>query len=345
MSSNAVASLLKTHGPRLARLKRHSPVPYYQQALLSVREDPWVMGWKIGGDFLNRLLTLTALGFFLVLFVGHFDGYMIEHGNVSSWLDEIRRVVSSKSFITGSTGTIFVGALIAMCLDAFIRGGIWGTLANATMERPVVHWSTFFERGFARFPAMVGFKLLSYAVWLFLVGLATTLVVCLVQVSTVGAFSDLGPLAMGALWGMGGAIFFSVFVLFRLVLAATCAPLFLEDRPLGDAVFHAAVFVLHHTLQLYRLFLIMLAFTLIPLGLYWGVLMLQNLAIWYDTWVGVAAVLRLLGDIVLLASISAVSVLFYGALLAYYNGENMEISVESPDSSDSPPIDEADEKP
>lgn len=314
---------MRTYG--VARLlKSHSPLPYYERALTSVREDPWVIAWKVGSDFLYRLATLMVLGFFVALFADHFARSMTRHGDLGAWAREVADLVLSKPFIAGSVGTLGVVLMLGMCLDAFIRGGIWGTLAQSTQQRPVIRWKTFFERGTSRFPAMIGFKLLSYLVWVFLLTLAAMLFVCVLTVTTTGAFADASPLTLGALWGMAGAIFFSITVLFRLTLAATCAPLFLEDRPLGEAIIVAASFVLEHTLQLYRLFLVMLGLTLIPLGLYWSVLMLQNLAIWFDTLVSAAATVRLVADFVLLASISAVSVFFYGALLAYYDGKEGE---------------------
>jgi hypothetical protein len=299
------------------------------------------MLWKVGSDFLYRLATLMVLGFFVVLFADHFDRSMTRHGDLRVWARDLGEVVLSKAFIAGSVGTLGVVLMLGMCLDAFIRGGIWGTLAQSTQGSPVICWKTFFERGASRFPAMIGFKLISYLVWTFLFVLATTLFVSVVKVTTTGAFADASPLALGALWGMTGAIFLSTTVLFRLTLAATCAPLFLEGRSLAEAIVIAASFVLEHTLQLYRLFIVMLGCTLIPLGLYWFVLMLQNLAIWFDLLVSAAGLLRLVADFVLLASISALSVLFYGALLAYYDdkaskGPRLEIPLNTLDTDATP---------
>jgi hypothetical protein len=187
-------------------LKKHSPVPHYQRALRTVRVAPWLLVWKIGWDFLYRVVALSALGFVVVLIVEHFERSMVAYGDLSIWADELATILTSPTFITGSVGLLGIGALLAMSCDAFIRGGIWGTLARATDKTADVSLRTFFYQGTRRFTAMIGFKLLSYLTWLFLAMMGLTLAVSLWRVSTMGAFRDVGPWGMGAMWGLAGAV-------------------------------------------------------------------------------------------------------------------------------------------
>lgn len=295
---------------------------YYRAAWQVVRRDPLLVLWKIWASLFWRGVVVGLAVGLVVLLVAHFELHTLA-ATGESWGARLRALSGRPGVAVGLAGVLAVGWCAALLVDALVRGGIWGTYARGVRGEPVVAGRTFFEHTVARLDAALGLCVLSQAAYAGLAMLGVSIVVMLTRLPAV---SELGVWTKAGLWAAGLAPFLLFAALVRFTLMLTAAPVYLEGRDLGDALLCAAEVVVARLLDVYRVFITYLGLLLIPLFVYWSLLMLHNVLVLAEVLVPLALALRFAGEVVLFSSIAALSVLMSGAMFAFY-GEHRGLTV------------------
>ncbi|MBA2665299.1 MAG: hypothetical protein H0U74_23625 [Bradymonadaceae bacterium] len=292
--------------------------PYYKTAFAVLVKNPRLVVWKIGSGFFARVAALIALVSIAALFAAHLDAFA-HTGRSSSWLFELNAILRSPAFLLGSCGILFVVWLSALLVDALVMGGVFSTLASGLKDgddEPI----PFFERASRRLDGVIGLSLVSLGARAGLVLCAASVIVAsALALGPGGGLAELPLLGRAALWALGLSIYAVLAVLVRLSVEVVAAPMFLEDESLTESVLKAAAFVTDHVFELYRIFVTMLAVLLIPMAIYWVVLMVQNALMLAPALDLLGLAIRLAGELFLFASLAGVGVLFYGAIFAFYS--------------------------
>lgn len=286
-----------------------SALPYYKAALAILSRNPRLIVWKIASDvcaratsFLVAFITFTALG--ISIFTAP-------------------EILQRPAFITGLTGTAFVLWLISLFFSSFTHSGIYATLSNLLTPEISEDASppprqSFFSLALERLDATLGLQILSLAARAILVFLAAALALTLISTFPLSAQST-SSTQTSLVWAFGIALYMVFTLLMRLTIELIAAPLFLEKHSLSDAILHAADFVLEHPVQLYRIFIAMLSTMLIPMGVYFLLLMTQNAILMFAPPLApLGLLIRFAADLFLFISLAAVAVIFYAATFAYY---------------------------
>src|SRR5690606_15055829 len=145
-----------------------------------------------------------------------------------------------------------------------------------------------------RLDAVLGLCVLSQAAYGALAMLGASIVMALSRLPGSG---ELGVWAHAGLWAAGLAPFLLFVALVRFTLMLTAAPMFLGGRGLGDALLCAAEVVVARLLDVYRVFITYLGLLLVPLFVYWCLLMLHNVLVLGEVLMPLAIVLRVAGEV------------------------------------------------
>lgn len=302
-----------------------SALPYYKAALAIVFQNPRLAAWKIASDVFSRL----AYGLIALVLIASFGTAIVT----------VPDAFQSAAFITGVTGTAFVLWLFGMFFNAFAHSGIYATLNHILKKSPANTPSSeapqsdnspnptpsFFSNALERLDAAFGLQVISWTGRFILALLAVTLAITLFSSFPLHAAALNGSAATATIWAFGLALYMVLALLVRLTIELIAAPLFLDERSLSDSILHAADFVLQYPIQLYRLFVSMLSITLIPMGVYFLLLMTQNAILMFAPPLApVGLAIRLFADLFLFISLAVVAVIFYTAVFAFY-GEQRAI--------------------
>ncbi|TXD37751.1 hypothetical protein FRC98_08675 [Lujinxingia vulgaris] len=308
--------------------KTFNPLPFYRRAWEILKHDPWVFLWKMLADLLGRTANLALLAVAAAIVALDLQHFAASGGALTQWLDRFTAIASSPAFIAGLTGAIFCVALIGAALEALVTGGIWGMLAAGLRDEPIEKLRTFGRVALRRFPDVFALFLLRFAVRLVTICIAAAVAIGLANAFASPEFAGLGTFGKALTVALPLSFIVSWFALTRLVLEVIGAPMIIDDLSLGEAVLEAAAFVLDNFWPMYRLFIYALGLLLVPLGLYWVVLMAQNFAITWPALAAPLALLRFAGEVLMWASISVLGVLFYGAVFAFYRKDDRFVEEE-----------------
>ncbi len=305
--------------PKRTKKAAFSALPYYKAALAIVFQNPRLAAWKIAGDVVSRLTQ----GLIALVVIASFG----------TAIAAVPQAFQSAAFITGITGTAFVLWLFSLSFNAFIHSGIYATL-NHILKTPqpgatpsdtqptddsAQPTPSFFSSALERLDATLGLQIISWTGRSTLALLAATLVITLFSSFPLNAATLNGSATTATIWAFGIALYMVLTLIVRLTIELIAAPLFLDERSLSDAILHAADFVLEHPIELYRLFVSMLYITLIPMGVYFLLLMTQNAILMIApplAMLGLA--IRIFADLFLFISLAAIAVIFYTAVFAFY---------------------------
>lgn len=308
--------------------KTFNPLPFYRRAWEILKLDPWVFAWKMLADLLGRAANLALLAVVASLVALDLQRFAAGGGALSQWLDRFGAIASSPAFIAGLTGAIFCVAILGAALEALVTGGIWGMLATGLRDEPIEKLRTFGRVALRRFPDVFALFLLRFAVRLVTICIAAAVAIGLANAFASPEFAALGTFGKALIVALPVSFIISWFALTRLVLEVIGAPMIIDDLGLGEAVLEAAAFVLENFWAMYRLFIYALGLLLVPLGLYWVVLMVQNFALTWPALAAPLALLRFAGEVLMWASISVLGVLFYGAVFAFYRKDDQFVEEE-----------------
>ncbi|RVU48832.1 hypothetical protein EA187_05230 [Lujinxingia sediminis] len=316
--------------------KTFNPLPFYRRAWEILKHDPWVFAWKMLADLLGRAANVALLAVVAMVVALDLQHFAAGGGALSQWLTRFATIASSPAFIAGLTGAIFCVAIIGAALEALVTGGIWGMLAAGLRDEPIEKLRTFGRVALRRFPDVFALFLLRFAVRLVTICIAAAVAIGLANAFSSTEFAALGTIGKALIVALPISFMISWFALTRLVLEVIGAPMIIDDLGLGEAVLEAAAFVLENFWAMYRLFIYALGLLLVPLGLYWIVLMVQNFAITWPALTAPLALLRFAGEVLMWASISVLGVLFYGAVFAFYRKDDQFVEDEERRSGASP---------
>ncbi|RAL23686.1 hypothetical protein DL240_05875 [Lujinxingia litoralis] len=309
--------------------KTFNPLPFYRRSWELLRQDPWVFAWKMLADLLGRAASLALMGVLIAIVSLDLQHFSALGGTFNAWLARLSHVATSPSFLAGLTGAIFCVSLISSAIHALVTGGIWGLLAAGLRDDPIETLRTFWRAALLRFPDVFALFLLRFSVRLVTFCLALAAAVALIRAGQSPDFVALSPLTRALLITLPLSFLISWFALTRLVLEVIGAPMFIDNLGLGEAVLEGASFVLENFWAMYRLFIYALGLLLVPLGMYWIVLMIQNLGLAWPALTPALALLRFAGELLMWAAISALGVLFYGAVFAFYRKDDASVEEEA----------------
>lgn len=308
--------------------KTFSATPFYRKAWQILKQDWLVFVWKLLADVAARA-TMLGIGLLLMsLVIIDFQFFLTAGHSPLGWPDHLLSIFRSPLFIAGAVGALFFGALLATAAQALIIGGIWGLLDVGLRGDTVQRWSTFWQHALRRFPDVLALYLLRFAAGVVTSFLGAALVLITYDAASSGAlsaapqgwvvFAFAGSLTCLLAWSG----------LTRLALEVIGAPLVIDDVDLGEAILRGCAFVIDHFWSLYRLLIFALAVLLVPLGIYWVLIMVNNLTLFVPELATFGSILQLLGQLLLTVSITVIGIFFYGALFAFYHRDDEAVAIE-----------------
>lgn len=304
-------------------------LPFYKRSWNILRQDWLVFLWKFIADFVARSFGLALAFFVITLFTVDYQLFVSLGQPPLAWIDRISDVLRSPAFLAGLVGVAFFATLLATALQSFVVGGIWGVLATGLRGDAIARGRTFFATGLSKFPEVYSLFLVKLAV-----RAVTTLLVVSLLISAFYAATS-GGLEYWATWQKvllataTLSFLISWIALTRLVLNVIGAPLIIDGLPLGEAILHGAAFVVENFWAMYRLFIFALALMLIPLGLYWVIIMFSNLSLVWPILATPATLFTVFGELFLWVSVSFLGVLFHGAVFAFYRRDDDAFAAEN----------------
>ncbi len=308
--------------------RNFSATPFYKEAWKILKQDWLVIVWKLGADFVARALLMVIGLMVLTLFIIETQLYVAAGGHPILWIDHIIGIIRTPNFFAGFVGTLCFAALLATALQALVVGGIWGLIDVGLRGESIDRWSTFWHHAVARFPEVLALYLLRFAVGVITLFLGVAVFLVIYDSYLSGALqaaprwvvvvASAGSLT--CLMGWAG--------LTRLALEAIGAPLVIDDVELGEAILRGGAFVLDNFWSLYRLLIFALGVLLVPLGIYWVAIMLNNLTLLVPELSALGSILQLLGQILVTVALSVVGIFFYGALFAFYHRDDAAVANE-----------------
>ena len=302
--------------------KTFSALPFYQRSWEILKPNWTVFVWKILADLAARMAT-AAVGLVLVgLFVVDFQLHSAAGGGLLGWVEKIAQTVRTPSFIAGLVGLAFFASLIGTAIQALATAGVWGVIDRGLRDEPIKKIKTFWSQALEHFPAVFSLFLLRFAIQIVTILLFAALIMGIVHASAGGLYEG-APVLLKAIVIGGALTFFLAWAgLSRLALEVIGAPMIMDNVDLGEAILRGCLFTVDNFWSLYRLLIFALGLLLIPLGLYWMLIMVNNLTLIWPQLAPLGTMLRLFGELILWMSISAIGVAFYGAVFAFYGHDD-----------------------
>ncbi|MFW5968354.1 MAG: hypothetical protein ACOCV2_12590 [Persicimonas sp.] len=305
---------------------RFDAKPYFWAAWEVVKRDFSLLAFKIAADLVRSVAVVGVLIFIFVFLAGQVGLALEAEAGPLAGLIEFAERLQTPQFIIGAVGLIVVASVVGFTTEVTALSGIWGTFGDATRERPVRFVRSFFSGVSRHFPAALGLRVIT------VVGQATVLLtglsilVALFAASTGTTWLTDQPAIVRGLFFAAPLTVLSALALFvRLTLEIAAAPLIIDGRGLGASLLEAAHLVTRRFEPIYRLLLVAATLILAPLLLYWGLVMVQNIGMVVPELAPILGLMRLVGDVLMFAAMSVISVLFYGALFFYFADERGSI--------------------
>lgn len=294
----------------------------YRRGWQMLRDDWLVFIWKLMADFAARLTGL-AVGFVvLTLVIADFMQFSVGNVSILAWFDHIGAILQSPRFIAGIVGATFVANLVGVAIQAFVVGGVWGLLDRGLEGEPIAMFKTFFGQAVEQFADVMTLFALRFALGIVASLLGISIALGVVNGLTTGDLAAMAGWQSTLLLSLGLTIYIAWVALTRLVIEIAGAPLVIDDVDPGEALLRGADFVVENFWNLYRLLIFAVGLLLIPIGVYWVLIMVDNLAVLWPALEPLRPVTSLLqfgGQLLVYLSITAVGLLFYGALFAFYS--------------------------
>lgn len=324
--------------------KTFAATPFYRRAWQILKQDWLVFVWKLVVDFVARSSTVVVGLLVISLFALDLQWYTAAGGTPFGWLDRVVLILRSPMFLTGLVGALFFTALLTTAGQALVVGGIWGLVDVGLGEREIRRWSTFWRQALGRFPDVFALYLVRFAVGVVNILLAIALGLAFYHATTVGTL----PRAPQWLWVLliagSSTVVLAWIGLTRLALEVTGAPLVIDGVDLGEALLRGGAFALDNFWSLYRLIIFAAGVLLVPLGIYWAAIMVNNLTALVPALAAVGSVIQLGGQAFLTLSVTVVWIFFHGALFAFYHRDDRAVAREG-DDAPYPSVDDADPQP
>ncbi len=298
------------------------PRSYFKASWRLVRRHFLLVAFELAANLAHTLLWLgSAAVIALALFVG-IRGATAASGDKLAALDAFVAHLARPTFVIGAAGLMMCTWLTAICIDAFVSSGIWGTFAQATRGEPTRRWRTFWSHAPRHFAPVLSLRVTSVACEIIVALLGAMVVLGALFLTTGG-----GPLAHASVfsralaWAAPLSVLAAFAALVRMTTTLAAAPLLLEARGLGESILQAATLVTRRFIPLYRLMVLAAGLMLVPLFFYWGVLTFQDLTLDVAGIAPLTFMLRMFAEVVLFVATGVVTVLLYGALFLYYGHE------------------------
>lgn len=278
-------------------------------------------------DLALYLLRPLALLWVLTVLIVGFRGQGVrtfDPGAILAVVDRMEPVVA----LGGLAGFAVTFWLIGLAVDAFFSGGIYASFERALADDEVGGVGRFLDGVGVGFPKVVGLSLLSGVAQLTLFLIAGSLAVAVGSAFwEPGGLAEASVLAQTLALAVPAFVFFSLAILVRLTFRVAVAPLFLEDDAVGAALLEGAEFLIARIAAVYKLVAFAAGLLLAPLIGIWVLQMLGQALV-----VGTAAepllsAAEIAGQVVLYTSFSLASLLFYGAVFAFYAAEKGRIAI------------------
>lgn len=262
--------------------------------------------------------TVIGVALFLAA-LAHLIGALDANTPLQMWPVALISDLGEPQAVIGVAGFLFTGWMILFAAEALASAGVWGTLADLVRGREVRPLTTAFGRATERFADAVVVRLFTTCATVMLVSVLAGSVFGAVMVAAeFGVTVGFPTVGTAAAWALIFTLVAASVALVRLTVELVAAPLFVEDQQLGEAMLRAAGAVLRRPVFVYRLFVMAAAVLIPPLFLYYIAIMFQNVALQFDAMVGVAAILRVAADFVMLGGFAAFMVALHSMFFAYY---------------------------
>ena len=305
--------------------KTFAALPFYRAGWKILKRDWLVFVWKLIADAIARFSSLFLGVFVFVLLAVDFGLFIGADNPPLLWIERLGELVRSTGFIAGVFGSFFVLGLLVTAIQALVVGGIWGLLRDGLHDEEVHMGATFLRRGVELFPDVLSLFLVRYAARIVVVMLGAALAAATFNAITTGALADLAGWQITLFFAAAVTSYLFWAALVRLAFEVAGAPLILDDTDLGEAILRAANFTLDNFWSIYRLLIWALGILLVPLGIYFVFIMINNLALIWPVLEPIGAMLRLAGEAILFVATTIVIVLFYGALFAFYHHDDTRV--------------------
>ncbi|MFP4598165.1 MAG: hypothetical protein ACLFVJ_07935 [Persicimonas sp.] len=294
------------------------PKAYYYAAWHVVKNDISLLVWKLAADFVRSIVALGTLAFLGGVLAVQFRSVLDDAPGPIAAVDNFAASLASPGFLIGAAGVVFCAWLLGLMVEVLALSGIWGALAEGARGRRIRPFRTFLANLTSRFPGVLALRITTMAAQLAMVLLGVSLVVAIATMTGSASMADASVWLKGVLWAAPLTLLAGLVALIRLTMEIAAAPLIIEGRTLGDSILQGAVLVTRKFAQIYRLLLVAATLLLIPLFLYWGVLIFSNLTMNNPQLAPLVALMRLAGEAFLFASVGVLAVAFYAALFVYY---------------------------
>lgn len=296
-------------------LSSHRPRDFIRAAWNVGCRAPLLFPWKVLGDAWRVLLRPLAL-FWVASVVA--AGYGI---GVQSSGAPARALAQTDPFVlvAGLCGFVAVFWLAGIVVDSVVGGGILETIAEALDGRALGGASGFFGRAGTGFLRLVGLRLIAAVARtaVSLLGLAA-LAAVLYTVGVGEFFREASTLTRALFLAVPLFLYLVLELLVRATMRVAAAPLFVDELPVGEAIYEGADFLLEHFRGVYRIFAWVAGLLLLPLVAYW-VVAVGTQAWGLDGPFGpLLQSLQIVGQLTVLTAFSVAAILFDGAILALY---------------------------